>query len=115
MSNPVSVGDDLVGDLRDCRDLRKNGALSLPAVNAHMQKVYSVRHKAADRIEALEAQLKAAREALMVAEEALATAEDRDQKARFRANSPRMDAEVIHLRTTALRAARAALNPKAPS
>ncbi len=64
MSNPVSVGDDLVGDLRDCRDLRKNGALSLPAVNAYMQKVYSVRHKAADRIEALEAQLKAAREAL---------------------------------------------------
>jgi hypothetical protein len=61
------------------------------------------------RISSLEEENKRLREALSGSLEALQAAEERDDRARFRANSPRMDAVVVHLRTSAIRSARQAL------
>jgi hypothetical protein len=67
-------------------------------------------HNAAIACETAERLLAEARAALRESLTALEAAEDRDERARFRVNSPRQDQEVRHLRTSAIRRARTLTN-----
>jgi hypothetical protein len=96
--------------------LKRHAHLPGYRIGLHVTKLHELWRRDADRADTAEARVssleeenKRLRDVLSGSLEALQAAEERDDRARFRANSPRMDAVVVHLRTSAIRSARQAL------
>lgn len=100
------------------RDLKLEAMARATAAEARIEQAYKSGFDFAMLTNSADADLAAEnarlREALMDAKDALVAAEVRDDQARFRANTPRQDVEVRHLRASAIDKARAALSQEPP-